>query len=138
MEPKTYQIAGCDVAFPRQPYGVQLAFMAKLIKSIESKQNALLEAPTGCGKTLAILCAALAWQTKMKHAQGIDNIYSAEVDEHLQPSKGVSQESIKEDPEHIERGQLPEASSEGTTRTFPKVPTIYYCTRTHSQIGQVN
>ena len=52
MGSKVYQIAGCDVAFPRQPYGVQLAFMAKLIKSVDSGQNALLEAPTGCGAGL--------------------------------------------------------------------------------------
>ena len=51
-----YQIAGCDVAFPRQPYGVQLAFMAKLIKSIDTGQNALLEAPTGCGACVRCDC----------------------------------------------------------------------------------
>lgn len=125
MEPKPYQISGCDVVFPRQPYGVQLAFMAKLIRAIDSGHNALLEAPTGCGtllhrsvtepvahpvttprrsharqqrfhipysncrspsvchgvaarvpagKTLAILCASLAWQQKMKRSQQSDDL----------------------------------------------------------------
>ena len=41
-------------------------FMQKLISAIHNRSNALLEAPTGCGKTLAILCGALAWQSKAK------------------------------------------------------------------------
>ena len=46
--------------------------MDKLIRAIDKKEHALLEAPTGCGKTLALLCGALAWQTKFIAAQGID------------------------------------------------------------------
>lgn len=67
-----YSIQGHHVAFPVKPYGVQVTFMAKLIKSIDSREHALLEAPTGCGKTLALLCGSLAWQTKFKEAQSID------------------------------------------------------------------
>jgi hypothetical protein len=66
---KKYKVAGHEVAFPRQPYGVQLVFMDKLIRTVEGKENALLEAPTGCGKTLALLCGSLAWQQKFKAAQ---------------------------------------------------------------------
>ena len=64
-----YPVAGHQVAFPRPPYGVQLAFMSNLITAIDTRTSALLEAPTGCGKTLALLCGALAWQTKFKEAQ---------------------------------------------------------------------
>lgn len=69
---KKYQIAGHQVAFPRNPYGVQLVFMQQLIDAIRNSQNALLEAPTGCGKTLSLLCGALAWQTQFKEAQQVD------------------------------------------------------------------
>lgn len=69
QEAKHFKVAGHDVAFPRQPYGVQLVFMDKLIRTIEGGHNALLEAPTGCGKTLALLCGALAWQTKCNEQQ---------------------------------------------------------------------
>jgi hypothetical protein len=58
--------ASHSVRFPRQPYGAQIVFMSRLIWAIQNRSNALLEAPTGCGKTLAILCGALAWQAKAK------------------------------------------------------------------------
>jgi CRISPR/Cas system-associated endonuclease/helicase Cas3 len=67
--PVTYRVAGHDVAFPHQPYGVQIMFMDRVITTIETGENALLEAPTGCGKTLSLLCGALAWQTQLKAAQ---------------------------------------------------------------------
>ncbi|KAF3793183.1 hypothetical protein EJ110_NYTH10103, partial [Nymphaea thermarum] len=72
MDPPTansgvYKIAGVPVEFPYKPYGAQLAFMSQVITTLEraSRQghcNALLESPTGTGKTLSLLCAALAWQ----------------------------------------------------------------------------
>jgi Rad3-related DNA helicase len=49
-----------------QAYGVQLGFMSKVLQALGSQENALLEAPTGSGKTLSLLCAALSWQRKLK------------------------------------------------------------------------
>jgi hypothetical protein len=56
------RIAGFEVHFPHQPYGVQKSFMSQVLRAVDRQENALLEAPTGCGKTLCLLCAALAWQ----------------------------------------------------------------------------
>ena len=42
-----YDITGHKVEFPHRAYGVQLAFISKVIKTLDSKENALLEAPTG-------------------------------------------------------------------------------------------
>lgn len=62
-----YHIGGVPVEFPYQPYGSQLAFMGRVISTLDRAQrdghcHALLESPTGTGKSLSLLCSALAWQ----------------------------------------------------------------------------
>ena len=49
--------------FPFKPYDCQNDYMAKVIQALQKKENALLESPTGTGKTLSLLCASLAWLT---------------------------------------------------------------------------
>lgn len=43
-------ICGIVVDFPFQPYDSQLVYMEKVILALTSKQNAILESPTGTGK----------------------------------------------------------------------------------------
>lgn len=62
-----HKIGGITVEFPYKPYGSQLAFMGRVISTLDrAKQqghcHALLESPTGTGKTLSLLCSSLAWQ----------------------------------------------------------------------------
>ena len=47
--------------FPFKPYSVQSAYITKVIDALNDNSNALLESPTGTGKTLCLLTASLAW-----------------------------------------------------------------------------
>ena len=49
---RTLQVGGVSVSFPVQPYPCQISLASKLIKALTNKHNALLESPTGSGKTL--------------------------------------------------------------------------------------
>lgn len=66
-----HHIGGIQVEFPYQPYGSQLAFMCRVISTLDRAQrdghfHALLESPTGTGKSLSLLCSTLAWQQNYK------------------------------------------------------------------------
>ncbi len=63
---KRYIIGGHEIFFPFVAYPCQKVMMDKILNALRKSQNALLESPTGTGKSLALLCAALAWQTKQK------------------------------------------------------------------------
>jgi hypothetical protein len=57
-----FEIDSVKIKFPFEPYESQKLMMEKIIKCLKNSENALLESPTGTGKTLALLVAALAWQ----------------------------------------------------------------------------
>lgn len=66
-----YHIGGLQVEFPYQPYGSQFAFMGRVISTLDRAEreghcHALLESPTGTGKSLSLLCSSLAWQQNFK------------------------------------------------------------------------
>ena len=58
-------IENIQVHFPYEKiYEAQISYMRDVIKSLWQKKNAILQSPTGTGKTLSLLCASLAW---LKH-----------------------------------------------------------------------
>nr|GMD32368.1 ATP-dependent DNA helicase DDX11 [Ipomoea batatas] len=56
-------------AFPYKPYPIQVDFMNALYRSLENGGIAMLESPTGTGKTLSIICSALQWLVDRKQLQ---------------------------------------------------------------------
>ncbi|QRW20304.1 DNA repair helicase RAD3 [Rhizoctonia solani] len=48
-------------AFPFQPYDIQLELMKSLYTALEDRKIAVLESPTGTGKSLSLLCGAMTW-----------------------------------------------------------------------------
>ncbi|KFK44187.1 hypothetical protein AALP_AA1G226000 [Arabis alpina] len=138
-----YQIGGLQVEFPYQPYGTQLAFMSRVISTLDRAQrdghcHALLESPTGTGKSLSLLCSVLAWQQNYK---------SKLLKGNLTHSKAAPEATT--DPLNHGGGFIPETQpsdtplpskvepTESGSKKRTKIPTIYYASRTHSQITQV-
>ncbi|KAK7375603.1 hypothetical protein VNO78_35510 [Psophocarpus tetragonolobus] len=108
----TYKIRGIDVDFPYEAYDSQLVYMEKVIQSLQQKCNALLESPTGTGKTLCLLCATLAWRKSL----------------------GSFTTGVK-----MQTGDKSEGKNEASLSQseFSGLSTIVYASRTHSQIRQV-
>jgi regulator of telomere elongation helicase 1 len=59
---REYITRGINIQFPFDAYKCQEVLMDKVVSTLQSGANALLESPTGTGKTLCLLCATLAWR----------------------------------------------------------------------------
>ncbi|KAF5957087.1 hypothetical protein HYC85_004312 [Camellia sinensis] len=108
-----YKIRGVNVDFPYEAYDCQLVYMEKVIQSLQDRSNALLESPTGTGKTLCLLCATLAWRKNLGD-------FSTRAGERRGHNAGV------------ELSNEPLSQSESSN-----IPPIIYTSRTHSQLRQV-
>ena len=126
-EPTTIELRGINVHFPFKPYPCQKDYMEKVLDALHRSENALLESPTGTGKTLCLLCSTLAWQREQAR---------------LLPHK-TSKDGFGNDDAAIASvaaaATSPDKAS-STTVNAPstrKLPTIIYASRTHSQLTQV-
>lgn len=119
----TVTLRGVPICFPFEPYELQKNYMEKVIESLQNQTHAILESPTGTGKTLSLLCSTLAW-LQMKKAQVQAERQIAGIDE------GANYlQTIKNELEGIT-----EASAIG--RALSGVPIVIYASRTHSQLSQ--
>lgn len=50
----SFRVCGVAVSFPVPPYACQRTFMDAMMRALLSRQNALLESPTGTGKVRAL------------------------------------------------------------------------------------
>jgi hypothetical protein len=94
--PHQYKISGVPVSFPVKAYPSQMAMMSKIIMSLQKGRNCLLESPTGSGKSLALLCASLAWQ---KHEIARVNEYNDAVKNGTIEPEEVANDMAAEDQE---------------------------------------
>jgi regulator of telomere elongation helicase 1 len=125
------EIAGLPVLFPFEPYSCQVAFMEAAIRAVQRGENALLESPTGTGKTLCLLCSSLAWLENEKRRGG--SAPQPALSGSIPPKKehGESAESVA-------RALVDKNSTEARiSMPSRRVPTIFYASRTHSQLSQV-
>ena len=125
--PTTVEIENIQIHFPFKPYDVQTKYMASVIQALNKKEHALLESPTGTGKTLCLLCSTLAWQQqhKGKLKQQQHNNHSS--------SQQTQQQT------NLSQMTQPNNANEAASAKQPsnKAPTIIYASRTHSQLSQV-
>ncbi|CAI5708438.1 unnamed protein product [Hyaloperonospora brassicae] len=113
------EICGMPVEFPFKPYDSQLIYMEKVLLALTSKQNAILESPTGTGKTLCLLCATLAWRRFMREKA-------------IGASRSAASH-VTRAPQDAYTGHARDSDSDETLQ----LPRIIYSSRTHSQLKQV-
>ena len=65
-----YLIHDIEVDFPYEAYPCQIQFMEAVIQTLKGTSNAILESPTGTGKTLCLLCATIAFQQHFRQKEG--------------------------------------------------------------------
>lgn len=119
----TIEIRGVPVLFPFEPYELQKNYMEKVIESLQNEENAILESPTGTGKTLSLLCSTLAW-LQMKKAQ-----YQVE---RQAAGFGDGSDFLQSLKKQLEGVTQPLSIG----RALSGVPLVIYASRTHSQLSQ--
>uniref|UniRef100_F6SDL7 Helicase ATP-binding domain-containing protein n=2 Tax=Ciona intestinalis TaxID=7719 RepID=F6SDL7_CIOIN len=120
MEEKPHvelMIGGVKIHFPFKPYPSQLSMMSMIVKGLQRSEHCLLESPTGSGKTLSLLCSALAWQQDLAMR--------------LQKKEELYEQS------NVDCAEEECCSIEQPPKEKEKVPTIWFGTRTHKQIAQI-
>merc|ERR1719385_370616 len=145
-EEETLDLDGVEVRFPYAPYDVQRTYMAKVIECLKEKRFGCLESPTGTGKTLALLCASLAWLQSQRGGSTVPE--SATNGENN--SAPAFNNGIDADIQALVKGTAPPpggggwgpgAGPIGGAAGGPGPPPaklrIVYASRTHSQLAQV-
>ena len=116
-----FNISGYKVRFPvgKKPFPSQFSVMAQVLRALHQSKNALVESPTGTGKTLALLCSTLTWQQHHMLNPPVEKKVSAKGTD-----KGAANNLA--------------VPPDGTiTKAPPKFKKIFFTSRTHSQIAQV-
>ena len=117
------------VEFPYDAYDAQIVFMERALEAMSRRQSALLESPTGTGKTLCLLASALSYVRNEGRSRKRKD---REERRERESEAGTSGE-----------GRAGGAAARGAydddieRRARTRAPVIVYATRTHSQVDQV-
>ncbi|RNA23419.1 Regulator of telomere elongation helicase [Brachionus plicatilis] len=116
------ELNGIEVNFPFVPYPCQVDYMTSVLESIIKKKNAILESPTGTGKTLCLLCSSISWLISAKADMQFATV-QRELDD-IDPIR----------PNLINKSGINDQIDNNKKLAYPK---IIYASRTHSQLTQV-
>ncbi|CUI12354.1 DEAD/DEAH box RNA helicase, putative [Bodo saltans] len=109
------RINDVEIQFPFEPYSAQAEYMSSVLTTLSTSGQALLESPTGTGKTLCLLCSTCAW---VKQQRDTSNASISFKPIPRQPSSGKGVMGQPEPP-----------------AVMPM--RIVYTSRTHAQLAQV-
>lgn len=137
-------LSGIELNFPFEPYECQKAYMKCVLDSIIQRKHAILESPTGTGKTLCLLVSSVSWLIAAKADMQFE-MYQNEVNDAANPREEEEEEDIKITKSNfinksnvLEKdggiGKKEANNANNTGRVYPK---IIYASRTHSQLSQV-
>jgi hypothetical protein len=111
-----------------------------IVKALKRKLHVVLESPTGTGKSAAILCSVLAWQryhaktSQAKKQQRVEEISKEMADSSVASMfKKAGSDTEKT---AVPREEVDDDRDVGVVAE-PDVPTVIYCSRTHSQVAQM-
>ncbi|XP_022092483.1 regulator of telomere elongation helicase 1-like isoform X2 [Acanthaster planci] len=122
---------GVNIEFPFEPYDCQQDYMSKVVECLQSGKNGILESPTGTGKTLCLLCSALAWRNTYISQQELGRCLQGDSGDWRAGDQGSFRQKLA--------AELKEGAGtwdEGQQGMFVDRPRIIYASRTHSQLSQ--
>ncbi|KAH9419773.1 Regulator of telomere elongation helicase 1 [Dermatophagoides pteronyssinus] len=125
-------IGGITVIFPFKPYDIQVDYMNAVIKALNERQNALLESPTGTGKTLSLLCSTLAWLESRKFLE----LDSKRIEEITPKNIVFPEDLIISDKDQTSQKEKKKNGKKGWKQENRL--RIIYSSRTHSQLNQAS
>ncbi|XP_025110189.1 LOW QUALITY PROTEIN: regulator of telomere elongation helicase 1-like [Pomacea canaliculata] len=124
-------VRGVKVSFPYTPYPCQVTYMEKVVETLQKHENAVLESPTGTGKTLCLLCSSLAWLEGRKAQVELNRQTGAAALLGEAGKENISDQTLSAMAASLQRAS---GSSWGSSDFL--VPKIIYASRTHSQLSQ--